>query len=325
MALLFSILMIIVGLGILIAGADWLVKGASAVARSLGIPALVVGLTVVSFGTSAPELTVNLYSAFTGATDLAIGNIIGSNIANILLILGITVLITPLRVQSSTVKWEIPLALVAAMLVYVMGRDVLLDGAAADVITRSDGIVLIGFFAVFLFYVFALTKSDKLAAPDEAQPEEKSMSLAYAIGLIVVGLAALIFGGRIFVDNAIILAQVIGLSEAVIGLTVVAIGTSLPELATSVVAAMKRQIDIAVGNIIGSNIFNIFWILGATAVIAPLPVSSGFGVDALVMVSATLALFFALFVGTRHHLDRWQGIVFIFAYVGYVTYLIAYS
>lgn len=322
MALLFSILLIIVGLGILIAGADWLVKGASAVARSLGIPALVVGLTVVSFGTSAPELTVNLYSAFTGATDLAIGNIIGSNIANILLILGITVLITPLRVQSSTVKWEIPLALVAAMLVYGMGRDVLLDGAAADVITRSDGLALIGFFAVFLFYVFALAKSDALAVPDEDESEEKSMSLVWAIGLIVAGLAALIFGGRIFVDNAIILAQVIGLSEAVIGLTVVAIGTSLPELATSVVAAMKKQIDIAVGNIVGSNIFNIFWILGATAVIAPLPVSAGFGVDALVMVAATLALFFALFVGTRHQLDRWQGIVFICAYIGYVTYLV---
>lgn len=323
MELFVSIPLLIFGLSILILGADWLVKGASSIARSLGIPALVVGLTVVSFGTSAPELTVNLYSAFTGATDLAIGNIIGSNIANILLILGVTSLITPLRVQSSTVKWEIPLAVVATLLVYAMGRDMLLDGAAADVITRTDGLALIGFFAVFLFYVFALAKSDALAASPEKEAQEKKLHPLLSVGFIVMGLAALICGGKVFVDNAVILARVIGLSEAVIGLTVVAVGTSLPELATSVVAALRRQIDIAVGNIVGSNIFNIFWILGATAVIAPLPASAGFGVDALVMVAATFALFFALFIGTRHQLDRWQGIVFILAYVGYVTYLVS--
>lgn len=319
MELLLSILLLVLGLGILILGAEWLVKGASSIARSMGIPALVVGLTVVSFGTSAPELVVNLYSAFTGVPDLAIGNIVGSNIANILLILGITALITPLAVQSSTVKWEIPLALVASMLVYVMGRDILLDGAAVDVITRTDGIALIGFFAVFLFYVFALAKSDPSA---EAESEEKNLQPLLAVGFILVGLTGLILGGKLFVDNAVILARVIGLSEAVIGLTVVAIGTSLPELATSVVAAMRKQIDIAVGNIVGSNIFNIFWILGVTAVITPLPVSAGFGVDALVMVGATLALFFALFVGTRHQLDRWQGVVFILAYIGYLAYLV---
>jgi len=322
MEIILAIVLLFVGLGILIFGAESLVRGASSIARGFGIPALVVGLTVVSFGTSAPELTVSWYAAFTGATDLAVGNIIGSNIANILLILGIAAIITPLAVQSSTVKWEIPLALLATISVYVMGRDIFFDGAAADVITRTDGIALIGFFAVFLFYVFALIKKETPAVSQEEPSEEKTIQPVFALGLVIVGLGALIFGGKLFVDSVVFLARVIGLSEAVIGLTVVAIGTSLPELATSVVAAMRKEIDIAVGNIVGSNIFNIFWILGASAVIVPLPAPAGFGVDAVVMISATFALFLALFVGTRHQLDRWQGVAFILAYIGYVAYLV---
>ena len=322
MELIIPVVLLLAGLGILILGAEWLVKGASSIARGFGISALVVGLTVVSFGTSAPELTVNLYSAFTGATDLAIGNIIGSNIANILLILGITAIITPLMVQSSTVKWEIPLALLAAVMVYVMGRDVFFDGTATDVITRTDGIALLGFFVIFMFYVFALAKKETAPQEEGEKTEGKMVGPLLAIGLVVIGLAALVLGGKLLVDNAVILAKAIGLSEAVIGLTVVAVGTSLPELATSVVAAMKKEIDIAVGNVIGSNIFNVFWILGATSIIAPLPAPTGFGVDALVMIGATLALFFALFVGTRGHLDRWQGVVFVLAYIAYVSYLV---
>lgn len=319
MELFFAIILLIVGLGILVFGAEWLVKGSSSVARGFGISPLVIGLTVVAFGTSTPELTVNLYSAFTGATDIAIGNIIGSNIANILLILGVSALIIPLTVQSSTVKWEIPLALLAMVLVFVMGSDVLLDGGAANVLTRIDGMVLIGFFIIFMYYIFALTKAHP---SPQAENAEKPLHPAASIGLIVLGLAALVFGGKLLVDNAIVLARFAGLSEAVIGLTVVAVGTSLPELATSVVAALKKEMDIAVGNIVGSNIFNVFWILGVTAVIAPLPVSPGFVVDALVGIGATALLIAALFIGQRFRIERWQGVVFILTYVAYVTYLI---
>lgn len=319
MELILPIILFVVGLAVLIFGAEWLVKGASAIARKFGISSLVIGLTVVAFGTSMPELTVNVYSALVGATDLAIGNIIGSNIANILLILGISALVTPLVVQSSTVKWEIPLALLAMIAVFIFGSDIMFDGAMTDTLTRTDGFALLGFFIIFMFYVFALVNA--LPSPKD-EGETKQLSPLVSIGLVIAGLAALIVGGKLLVDNAVILARVIGLSEAVIGLTVVAVGTSLPELATSIVAALKKEVDIAVGNIVGSNIFNAFWILGVTSIIAPLPVPAGFTVDALVAVFATLALFLALFVGTRHTLDRWQGALFVFAYIAYVTYLV---
>lgn len=306
------------GLSFLIVGADALVRGASAIARSLGVSSLVIGLTVVAFGTSMPELTVNLYAAFTGSTDIAIGNIVGSNIANILMILGISALIAPLTVKSSTVRWEIPLALVAAVLVYVFGQDVALNGGMVDAISRSDGIALVAFFVVFMFYIFALVKVD----PPPVSGEASTLSLWPAIGFSLLGLAGLIIGGKLLVDSAIVLARLAGLSEAFIGLTVVAVGTSLPELFTSVVAAWRGEMDIAVGNVVGSNIFNVFWILGVTAIITPLPAAEGFARDALVMILATLALFGALFVGKRHQLDRWQGGVFLASYAAYVVLLV---
>lgn len=319
MALILSFALLAVGLVILILGAEWLVKGASSIARKYGIPPLVIGLTVVAFGTSMPELSVNIYAAVSGATGLAIGNVVGSNIANILLVLGASAIICSLSVKSSTVRWEIPLALLASMLVLVFGSDILLDEGVANVITRTDGIALLGLFAVFMFYIVALFRSD--ASPLEEEDETPLPPLR-AFLYTVVGLVALTGGGRLLVDQAVSLATVMGLSEAVIGLTVVAIGTSLPELATSLVAAWRRQVDIAVGNVIGSNIFNIFLVLGVSSVIAPLPVREGFVVDALVMIAATVFLFVALFLGKRGHIDRWQGIVFILLYVGYVAYLL---
>lgn len=322
MELVIAFVLLAAGLGILVVGAEWLVKGASSIARGFGISALVIGLTVVAFGTSTPELAVNIYSALTGATDIAIGNILGSNIANILLILGVSAMIVPLAVKTSTVKWEIPLALLAMVMVLVMGSDIVLDGEAQGVLTRTDGIALIGFFVIFMYYIFALTK----AHPSEhaASEEDKNTALhpAAAIGLVAIGLAALVFGGKLLVDNAIILARAAGLSEAVIGLTVVAVGTSLPEFATSVIAALKKEMDIAVGNIVGSNIFNVFWILGVSSIIAPLPVSEGFVVDATVGILATVALILALFTGHKRRIDRWQGALFVFCYVAYVTYLV---
>ncbi len=319
MALILSFALLAVGLVILILGAEWLVKGASSIARKYGIPPLVIGLTVVAFGTSMPELSVNIYAAVSGATGLAIGNVVGSNIANILLVLGASAIICSLSVKSSTVRWEIPLALLASVLVLVFGSDILLDGGVTNVITRTDGMALLGLFAIFMFYIVALFRSD--ASPLEEE-EEKPLTPLRAFLYTIVGLVALTGGGRLLVDQAVSLAGVIGLSEAVIGLTVVAIGTSLPELATSVVAAWRKQVDIAVGNVIGSNIFNIFLVLGVSSVIAPLPVREGFVVDALVMIVATVFLFVALFLGKRGHIDRWQGIVFILLYVGYVAYLL---
>lgn len=322
MDIVVTLALLVAGLGILIAGAEALVRGASSLGRGMGITPLVIGLTVVAFGTSAPELTVNIYSAIQGATDLALGNIIGSNIANILLILGITACVTPLAVKSSTVRWEIPLALLAMVLVFVFGSDVLFDGGALNVMTRSDGVALLGFFVIFMFYIFALVGSESAPQNEGTETEGKSLGVWPAIGLSVVGLAGLILGGKMLVDQAIVLATLAGLSESVIGLTVVAIGTSLPELATSIVAALKKEVDIAVGNVIGSNIFNVFWILGVTSVIAPLPSPAGFMVDVLVAIGATLALFLALFIGRKHQLERWQGVVFVLAYLAYLTYLV---
>ncbi|MBY0110630.1 calcium/sodium antiporter [Patescibacteria group bacterium] len=321
--MLITLALLAVGLIILVFGADWLVKGASSIASKFGISPLVIGLTVVAFGTSMPELTVSVYAALTGASEISVGNVLGSNIANILLILGISAAIVPLAVSSSTVKWEIPLALLAMIFLFVFGADRILDGGALDVITRTDGIALLGFFIIFMFYIFALVRQEGDTSKTEGEAmDEASLPTLKVIAYVVVGLAALIFGGKLLVDNAVIIASLFGLSETVIGLTIVAVGTSLPELATSVIAALRKEADIAIGNIVGSNIFNVFWILGVSAVIAPLPSPNGFLIDASVGIAATLALLLVLFVGKKHHIDRWQGILFILAYVIYVIYLV---
>ena len=314
-----EILMLVIGLGILIKGADWLVGGAGSIAKRFGVSALVIGLTIVAFGTSAPELIVNLLAAVQGSTQLAIGNVVGSNIANILLILGISAIIYPLSVRSSTVWKEIPLALLAAVVLAALANDLLIDGATTSIISRIDGFVLLAFFAVFMYYTFGIAKQNN----DE--PEEgdvKQLSTLRAIGMTVLGIGALVLGGKLLVDNAITLASAWGMSEAVIGLTVVAIGTSLPELATSAVAAFKKQADIAIGNVVGSNIFNIFWILGISSLITPLPLVAANNFDMLVMIGASLLLFAALFLGRRHLLERWQGVAFVALYVIYLGVLL---
>lgn len=319
MDILIAVGLLIVGLVVLVFGADYLVKGASSFASKLGIAPLAIGLTIVAFGTSTPELTVNLYAAFTGATDIAIGNVVGSNIANILLILGAAALIAPLTVKSSTVWKEMPFALLAGLLLFVLGADSLVSGATSDFLSRGDGLALMGVFAIFMYYVVGLARSNTEHSDSEPVAQ---YSTWFSVACIIGGLAALVFGGKIFVDQAVYLAQLVGLSEAVIGLTIVAVGTSLPELATSVIAAYRGQSDIAVGNVIGSNIFNIFWILGLTAVISPLPVPLSFETDVLFSLLVTILLFLAMFVGWRMHLDRWQGGAFIAIYVAYVAFLL---
>lgn len=322
MELLLPIGLMIVGLVVLVFGAEFLVKGASSIARKFGVSALVVGLTVVAFGTSTPELTVNMYAALTGSTDIAIGNILGSNIANILLILGICALIAPLAVKSSTVKWELPLALLAMVMLFASAADIFLDGAQADVLSRSDGLALIGFFIIFLYYVFAIARTETAPKEEGEKTEGVQSGVWMSVFFMVGGLAALVLGGKLFVDGAVTLAKIIGLSEAVIGLTVVAVGTSLPELVTSIVAVMRKEVDIAVGNVVGSNIFNVFWILGLTASITPLPSPSTFAVDAFVGVGATAMLMLALYTGKKFTIDRWEGALFLLAYIAYIIYLL---
>lgn len=317
-----TVILFVVGFIVLVKGADMLVGGASSLAARLGVSALVIGLTIVAFGTSAPELIVNLLASLQGNTDIAIGNILGSNIVNILLILGICAAMYPLTVSKGTTWKEIPFALLAVVMLGCLALDQRLGGADTSVISLGDGLVLIGFFAIFLYYIFAIAKSDNgQSVPAEAEAVQVQ-SLLRSIIFIVVGLVGLVIGGKWIVDGAIVFATALGVSESLIGLTIVAVGTSLPELATSVAAVYRRNIDIAVGNIVGSNIFNIFWILGMSAVITPLPFSEQFSVDLLVTFGATALLFGALFIGRKHTLERWQGVAFICLYIAYIVYLI---
>lgn len=325
-----NIIFILIGLVILIVGAEGLVRGASSIATKLKVSALVIGLTVVSFGTSAPELTVNLLSAFNGSPDLAVGNVVGSNIGNILLILGICAIIVPLKVKDSTVWKEIPLALLGVVLILIMGNDKFIDGVGFNALTRTDGIALLALMVIFMYYVFGLVKNDRANAANAAdvasdktsEAQIKEYSLPLSIGMTVMGLILLVIGGRLLVTGAVDIAKAAGLSEALIGLTVVAIGTSLPELATSIVAALKKQADIAIGNIVGSNIFNVFFVLGATSTITALPITAALNVDIAVAIFATLLLFAFMFFRSRRKLVRREGIMFILIYIMYMAYLI---
>lgn len=313
-----TLVLFIIGFGLLIKGADYLVTGASALASKFGIAPLVIGLTIVAFGTSAPELVVNLLASFNGNTDIAIGNILGSNIVNILLILGVTAVIYPIRVQKSTVWKEIPFALLSVVVVALMANDVLIDGAAVSLLTRIDGLVLMSFFMIFVYYIVGVAKQ----APAEQLEKPVELTSLRSWLFIIGGLVGLVIGGKWIVDGAVIFAQSLGVSEALIGLTIVAVGTSLPELATSIVAALKKNTDIAVGNIVGSSIFNIFWILGISASIAPLPFAQTLTIDIFVNLVATILLFLALFVGKKHTIEKWQGFLFIGLYCVYVGFLI---
>ena len=318
--MLFPILLLIAGLTILIFGANYMVEGASALAKRFNISNLAIGLTVVAFGTSAPELVVNTFAAVQGHQDIVFGNVLGSNNFNLFIILGITGLITPLAVQSSTAWKEIPISLVAVIILYFLVNDELIFGSEASDLSRIDGIILLVFFGLFLFYVYNQLKSD----PSETEElvSVPTLSNLKMTLFIVGGLGGLVYGGHLVVNNAIEIAESLGISQKIIGLTVVAAGTSLPELATSVVAALKKNADIAVGNIVGSNIFNIFLILGASSVLRPIGYDPNFNTDIYVLIGGTLFLIMAMFTGLRKKLDRWEAAVLLLFYLGYTTYLV---
>ncbi len=314
-----NIILLIIGFALLIKGADWLVDGASSLAKRLKIPTLVIGLTIVAFGTSMPELIVNILASLRGNTDIAIGNVLGSNISNILLIVGIASLIYPLAVKTSTVWKEIPLALLAVVALAILANDKLINRSAINIIDVSDGLILGLFFLIFLYYVFEISRHKNESSEE---PTIKQLSVTKSILLVVSGIIGLSLGGNWVVDSAVNLAKTWGVSQSLIGLTIVAIGTSLPELFTSVVAALKKNSDIAIGNVVGSNIFNILWILCVSAIIKPLPFSDTSNVDLLVTAIATILLFSFTFVGKKRIIERWQGGLFVIGYIVYIIYLI---
>ena len=311
----------ILGIIFLLKGADFLVDGSSSLGKRLGISSLVIGLTIVAFGTSMPELVVNVLAALKGATEIAFGNIIGSNISNILLVLGITAIIANIKVERATTWKQMPFALLAVVVLFIISNKYIITGSEVFSLNRVDGLILLAFFSIFIYYVIDLAmKSKSKAVKKELKFDKRSYS--NITFLIVLGLIGLYFGGKWTVDGAVYIASQLGLSQFLISATVVAIGTSLPELMTSVVAATKGKVDLAVGNIIGSNIFNIFWILGLTSLISPIFIPSFINIDIIILLLVTLVLFFAMFVGKRHQLDRWQGWAFVLFYIIYIAFLI---
>lgn len=316
-----NIVTLIGGLLLILVGANALTDGAASVAHRFRISNLVIGLTIVAFGTSAPELTVSIVSAVKGNAGMAIGNVVGSNLFNTLMIVGCTAAIAPICVTKGTLSKEIPLCILASVVLLICGNDVLLNQTATNTISRSDGLLLLCFFLIFLRYTFAIAKNGS----GEETEEIKQLPLWRAIVYIVAGLIALIYGGDFFVSGASGIARNLGISDTIIGLTLVAGGTSLPELATSIVAALKKNPEMAIGNVIGSNLFNIFMVLGMSASIHPLPLEGVTNLDLGMLVIASLLLFtFGLCFKTRT-ITRGEGLLLVAIYIGYITYLISIS
>ncbi len=310
-------ILFIAGFVFLVYGANWLVDGAAPIAKKHNISHVVTGMTIVALGTSAPELVVNLVASFRGTADVAFGNILGSNISNIFLILGISALIFPLAVNKNTFLKEIPFALLGAVLIGILANDLLL-GDGTSIVRRSDGLVLMIFFGLFMVYAIGIAKKKDLIEV----PAIKEFPLGMALIMILAGMLALVAGGRWIVQGAVEIAGRFGMSEAVISLTIVALGTSLPELATCVVAALKRNADMVIGNILGSNIFNVFFVLGVSAVIKPLPFNKTLNFDILGGILAVVILWLFILSSRQKTLKRWHGGVLLAFYVAYITILL---
>jgi cation:H+ antiporter len=311
------LLWLTLGLIFLIKGADLLVNGASALARKHKVLDLAIGLTIVAFGTSAPELVVNVMGAIDGHHEIVFANVIGSNNFNLLIILGITGLITPLIVQSSTVWKEIPISFFAIISLFFLTND--LWSSNSFLLSRLDGLILLILFASFLFYVYKQLSTDTTISIES----QVHFSQFKIWSFIVIGLAGLVLGGNLVVNNAIEIAGILGVSEKIIGLTIIAAGTSLPELATSVVAAFKKNTDIAVGNIIGSNIFNIFLILGVSSLVKPIQYNPSFNTEVYLLAGGTVLLFVGMFTGQKKKLDRWEAALLLLIFFTYTGFLLA--
>ena len=315
-----AIIFIIVGFVALVKGADWLVDGASAVAKRFGISDLVIGLTVVAFGTSMPEFVVNMVSVAEGSTDLALTNILGSNIINTFVILGLTALVYPIASQKRSRDFDIPMSIIAGLFVLVFVAVQLPFGEEGRGVGRIGGAILLLLFCYFLYNTFRHAKDHPEEGPSDEVPSTKVITVRRAIALIVGGLVGLIVGGELIVKSAVDLATRMGVSEAIIGLTIVALGTSLPELATSVIAAAKHNSDIALGNVFGSNIFNVFFVLATSSVIRPLPAYDGIELDACMAALGSIIVWLAVKTNHERKVQRWAGALLLLVYGGYLTY-----
>lgn len=313
--MIIPVLLIVAGFIFLIAGANWLVEGASALAKRYKISDLVIGLTIVAFGTSAPELVVNIVASLNGYSDIILGNILGSSNFNLFIILGISGLILPIKVQTSTAWREIPISIFTSILLLFLLNDFVFSGHTYS--SRIDGLIMLVLFCLFIYYVFNQLKND----PQTITTENQKSNLKIW-GLIITGLIGLILGGQLVVDNSVNIANALAVSEKIIGLTIIAAGTSLPELVTSIVAATKKNSDIAIGNVIGSNIFNILLILSISSLIKPIDYNLKFNLDLYILIGGTVFILASMLTGKRKKLDRWEaGILFGF-YIIYTTYLV---
>jgi cation:H+ antiporter len=310
------------GIVFLIQGANFLIDGSSTLAKRFNISTLIIGLTIVAFGTSLPELIVNVFAAINGSTEVAFGNIIGSNLANLLLVLGVIAIIKPIQVESSTTWKQIPFALLAAVVLMIFSNYLFLDSIKIQTLTRVSGIIMLCFFAIFIYYVIDAAKKSRHKVENKdlgIEPRRKGYVIAL---MILLGLVGLYFGGKWVVDGATFIAQQLGMSEFLISATIIALGTSLPELVTALTATLRKKEGLAVGNSVGSNIFNVFWILGITALIAPVIIPSFINFDMIFLIFSTLLLFIFMFLGTKHKLDRWQGVLFLLLYIAYITFIV---
>ena len=319
--MLLAILFLVGGIALILIGADKLTDGASSLAAKFNISDIVIGLTVVAFGTSMPEFVISMISSIKGSAELAIGNVVGSNIFNTLMLVGCAAVVAPISVSKSTVGKDIPFTILASIVLFAMANDILFDNDQQNIITRSEGILLLGFFAVFITYTLSIAH-DKNPEDSDTEPT-KDFPLWKCLVFIVLGLAGLIGGGELFVDGACEIARFMGVSESVIGLTIVAAGTSLPELATAIAAARKHNSGIVIGNAIGSNIFNIFWILGASACVSPLPLGNITIFDLTTLLISGFLLW--IFAHSKMSVNRIEGAIMITGYVSYITYMVITS
>lgn len=311
-------ILLIIGFALLIKGADLFVNGSSNIAKLLRVPTILIGLTIVAFGTSSPEATVSIIAALEGNADVALGNVVGSNILNITLIVGLTAFLYPLRVESETIRKEIPFTLLASVVLLILMSDIALQGSSSNLLTRSDGFILLLFLSIFMYYIIEIGLKSRKEKADEPVPED--IRWGKNILITILGLAAIIFGGDLVVDNGTEIAYSLGMSETLVGLTIIAIGTSLPELVTSISAVLKKESEIALGNIVGSNIFNILFVLGGSATISPLATNNKMFIDVILMIALTIILL--VFSRTSFRIGKREGFVLVAAYIIYLVYII---
>ncbi|UOQ92528.1 calcium/sodium antiporter [Halobacillus shinanisalinarum] len=310
--------LLVVGFALLIKGADLFVDGSANIARLLHVPTILIGLTIVSFGTSSPEATVSIIAALQGSADVSLGNAVGSNIFNITLVVGVAAFLYPLKVEGETVKKEVPFTLLASVVLLILMGDVALQGLGGNLLTRSDGLIFLLFLTIFMYYVIEVGLRSRKDSAREPIPEHITWGKNIAYSLI--GLAAIVLGGQLVVDNGTQIAYSLGMSETLVGLTIVAIGTSLPELVTSISAALKKESEIALGNVVGSNIFNILFVLGTSAVISPLAVNGAVFADVMIMILLTVLLL--IFSKTSYRIGKTEGLVLAVGYIVYLVYII---